>query len=76
MGATLNHATLSSTVQLVFEARVNVVDPAGAVTFWIAGNTKRIGAAPAWLTVTTTFGTPVADTVIVPDLGLTEVFSV
>ena len=64
MGATLNQATLSATVQLVFEPTLKVVVPAGAATFCAEGVTVSVGAAPAWLTVTTTLGSPADETVI------------
>ena len=72
MGATLNQATLSATVQLVFEPTLKVVVPAVAVTFCAAGSTDSV--APAWTKVTVTFGTPAAEMVIIPERLTAEVF--
>lgn len=53
------------------------VVPAGkAGTFWFGGITVRVGVAPAWVTVTVTFGAPDAVTVIVATLLATDVFIV
>ena len=51
-GATVHHAALLTDVHVVFEVTVMVAVPAEAGTFWLAGPTVRIGAAPAWVTVT------------------------
>jgi hypothetical protein len=64
MGVTLNQATFSETDHPVFEVTLKVVDPAGGATSRFAGATVRVAPAPAWLTVTTTLGSPVEETVI------------
>ena len=50
-------------VQLVLDVTENDVFPEDAVTGWSAGATDSVGAAPAWVTVTTTGVSP--DTVTV-----------
>lgn len=63
------------TVHDVLEVTVKLVDPAGAVTFWFEGLTKRVGAAPDWVTVEVWDVKPVALTVIVAIRTAVEVFS-
>ena len=73
---TVHHAELLEVVQAVFDVTVNEVEPASVPTFWFAGDTDRVGVAPAWVTVTVTGVDPDCDTVILAIRCVSEVFSV
>jgi hypothetical protein len=63
------------TVHDVLDVTVKLVDPAGAVTFWFEGLTKRAGVAPNWVTVEVWGVKPVALTVMVAIRTAVDVFS-
>ena len=59
-GVTEHQVWLLDVVQEELEVTVKLVWPAGdAGTFWLGGVTVSVGAAPAWVTVTTTGVSPV-----------------
>ena len=62
-GVTVHQVWSLVTVHAEFDVTVKGVVPAGAVTFWFGGVTASVGAAPAWVTVTTTGERPVTVTV-------------
>ena len=73
----MHHDWSETTVQLVFEVTLNVVDPAGdAGTSWFDGVTESEGSAASCVTVTTTGGIPDTVTVILATRLYSEVFSV
>ena len=63
-------------VQFELDVIVNEVVPASTETAWLEGVTLNVGAAPAWLTVTTTGDSPVTVTVILATRDDAEVFRV
>ena len=74
-GFTVHHAALLDTVQFVFEVTLNVVLPALAGTFWLAGPTVSNGATASCVTVTVCAGSPATVTVTVATREETEVFA-
>jgi hypothetical protein len=63
-------------VQVVLEVTVKFVVAAGAaVTFWLGGVTDSAGAAPCWVTVTTTGESPATVVVILATLEDTNPFT-
>jgi hypothetical protein len=56
-------------VQLAFEVTLNVEVPASKDTVCVSGETPRVGAAPAWVTVTVTGVRPITVTVMIAVRG-------
>ena len=71
----VHHAWSLEAVHPELDTTVKLVDPAAWETFWDDGVTLSVGAAPAWVTVTVTSGTPVAVMVMVATLAVVEMFS-
>jgi hypothetical protein len=63
-GVTVHHAAALVAVQAELEVTLKLVLPAGALTFWLAGVTAKVGELPDCVTVTTTAVTPVPETVM------------
>ena len=64
-GVEVHQAASLLVVHAELEVTLKPVIPAGAVTFWFAGVTAKVGAEPDWETVTVTAGIPVTVTVTV-----------
>ena len=73
---TVHQVWLLIAVQAQFEVTENVVDPAGAKTFWFDGVTLNVQGAAACVTVTTIGVTPETVTVTFAVLMLVVVFTV
>ena len=68
---TVHQLWLLTAVQLALDVTVNEIAPAAVVIFWFEGVTDKVGAAPAWDTVTVIGDSPATVTVIVATLAAT-----
>ena len=74
-GVTVHHPASLITFHAEFETTVKEVEPFEAGTFWFGGVTDKVGAAAAWVTVTTTGVIPDTVTVIFATRPIIAVFS-
>jgi len=74
-GVAVHHVELLAAVQFELEVTLNVAEPSIFVTFWLAGVTVSVAAAPDCETVTVSEGIPLTVTVIVATLGVVEEFA-
>lgn len=64
-GVTVHQLALLAVFQAEFDIRLKLVFPEGAVTFWFAGVTDKVGIMPDCVTVTLTGVRPITVTVTV-----------